>query len=388
MGVKLKLFKRDKDEYSGKTSDVPGTRGDAVLTGAVFQVLAGEVITDRQGNILFEKGAVVVESLKTAGDDASVTTGELWPGVYEIVELTPPTGYQPTDKHTIVDATSAAKQSQEAVITYEGVVKNEVLYGCHAFVKFCGDNEIHDEAGLVETPEEGAVFQVYLKAAGSYEAARKYERDTITTDQYGRAKTKLLPYGIYTVKQTKAKKGFAIKAPFDIFIRGTENPANPPSMILMILNNEAIRYRLKFIKIDAETGNTITAANTSFKLKDSEGNYVKQTVFYPHKEEIDTFTTDDTGAVTLPETVNYGLYFVEEFNAPEGYLIATKELSVFVGDEQMNQPGEAYLLEYKIENEAVKGRILLDKKGLQLTGFEEKTDSFGNTYYQPVFEEK
>ena len=59
-----------------------------------------------------------------------------------------------------------------------------------------------------------------------------------------------------------------------------------------------------------------------------------------------------------------------------------------MGDEQMNQPGEAYLLDYKIENEAVKGRILLDKKGLQLTGFEEKTDSFGNTYYQPVFEDK
>ena len=41
-----------------------------------------------------------------------------------------------------------------------------------------------------------------------------------------------------------------------------------------------------------------------------------------------------------------------------------------------------------VENEAVKGRILLDKKGLQLTGFGEKTDGFGNTYYQPVFEEK
>ena len=385
VGVKLKLFKRDKDEYTGRTSDAPGTRGDAVLTGAVFQVLAGENITDRQGNILYAKGAVVVESLKTAGEEASVTTEELWPGVYETVELTPPTGYQPTETHTIVDATGAARQSTEAVITYEGVVKNEVLYGSYAFVKFCGDNEIHDDAGLVETPEPGAVFQIYLKTAGSYDAARRYERDTITTDQYGKAKTRLLPYGIYTVQQTKAKKGFAIKAPFDIFIRGTENPDSPPSMIL---NNEAIRYRLKFIKVDAETGKTITAAHTSFKLKDSEGNYVTQTVFYPHREEIDTFTTDETGAVTLPETVNYGLYFAEEFQAPEGYLIETKEHAVFVGDESMDKPGEAYLLEFKIENEAVKGRILLEKKGLQLTGFEEKTDSNGYTYQQPVYEEK
>ena len=385
VGVKLKLFKRDQDEYTGRTADLPGTRGDGILTGAVFQVLAGENITDRQGNILFEKGAVVVESLKTAGEDASVVTEELWPGVYEIVELTPPTGYQSTDKHTIVDATGAARQSAEAVITYEGAVKNEVLYGRYAFVKFYGDNQVHDDAGLIEKPEANAVFHVYLKSAGSYDAARKFERDTITTDRNGKAQTKLLPYGIYTVEQIKGKKGYAIKAPFDIFIRGTEDPNDPPTMII---NNEAIHYRLKFIKIDAETGNTITAAYTSFKLKDGEGNYVKQTVYYPHKEEIDTFVTDETGAVTLPETLIYSLYFAEEFEAPEGYLIATQEIPVFVGDDHLNQPGEAYLLEYKVENEPVKGRILLEKKGMQLTGFEEKQDGHGNTIHQPIFEER
>ena len=383
--VRLKLYKRDVDEYAGDPAASPTTRGDGMLTGAVFQVLAGENIMDRQGNILYEKGAVVVESLKTAGEDASVTTEELWPGVYEIVELTPPTGYQPTDKHILVDATSAARQSQEAVITYEGVVCNEILYGCYAFVKFTGDNEIHDDAGLIETPEPGAVFQVYLKKAGSFDAARAFERDTITTDENGKTQTMLLPYGIYTVRQTKAKEGYAVKAPFDIFIRGTENPDNPPSMIL---NNEAIRYRLKFIKVDAETGKTITLANTAFKLKDANGEYVTQTVHYPRTQVIDTFKTDADGTVTLPETVRYGLYFIEEFSAPEGYLIQTEELAVFVGDENMNQPGEAYLLEFEIENTPVKGQIRLEKTGLQLTGFKEKEDRYGNTVMQPIYEEK
>lgn len=383
--VRLKLYKRDVDEYAGDPAADPVTRGDGILTGAVFQVLAGETITDRQGNTLYEKGAVIVESLKTAGEDASVTTEELWPGVYEIVELTPPTGYQPTDKHILVDATSAARQSQEAVITYDGVVCNEILYGCYAFVKFTGDNEIHDDAGLIETPEPGAVFQVYLKTAGSYDAARAFERDTITTDENGKTQTKLLPYGIYTVRQTKAKEGYAVKAPFDIFIRGTENPDNPPSMIL---NNEAIRYRLKFIKVDSETGKTITLANTAFKLKDANGEYVTQTVHYPRTQVIDTFKTDADGTVTLPETVRYGLYFIEEFQAPEGYLLQTEELAVFVGDENMNQPGEAYLLEFKIENTPVKGQIRLEKTGLQLTGIKEKEDRYGNTVMQPIYEEK
>ena len=383
--VRLKLYKRDADEYTGDPAADPGTRGDGMLTGAVFQVLAGENIMDRQGNILYSKGAIVVESLETAGEDASVTTEELWPGVYEIVELTPPTGYQPTDKHILVDATSAAQQSQETVIFYDGVVCNEILYGCYAFVKFTGDNEIHDDAGLIEKPEPGAVFQVYLKKAGSYDAARAFERDTITTDENGKTQTKLLPYGIYTVRQTKAKEGYAVKAPFDIFIRGTENPNNPPSMIL---NNEAIRYRLKFIKVDTETGKTITLANTAFKLKDANGEYVTQTVHYPRTQVIDTFKTDADGTVTLPETVRYGLYFIEEFQAPEGYLLQTEELVVFVGDENMNQPGEAYLLEFKIENTPVKGQIRLEKTGLQLTGFKEKEDRYGNTVMQPIYEEK
>lgn len=383
--VRLKLYKRDADEYAGDPAAIPAVRGDGVLTGAVFQVLAGADILDRQGNVIYHKGDLVIESIKTSGEDASVTTDELWPGVYEIVELTPPVGYQPTDKHTIVDASSAVQQSKEKVITYESVVCNEILYGCYAFVKFTGDNEIHDEAGLIETPEPGAVFKVYLKKAGSFDAARVFEKDTITTDEYGKAATKLLPYGIYTVQQTRAKEGYAIKAPFDIFIRGTESPDNPPSMIL---NNEAIRYRLKFIKVDAETGKTITLANTAFKLKDANGEYVKQTVHYPRTQEIDTFKTDADGTVTLPETVRYGLYFIEEFTAPEGYLIQTNEVAVFVGDENMNQPGEAYLLEFEIEDAPVMGQIRLEKTGLQLIGFKEKEDRYGNTVMQPIYEEK
>ena len=301
---------------------------------------------------------------------------------YPQAEAYPQTAKQPEKRLAYTPIPSCQPMEVQPAQEKPALEKPTLVY---AFVKFYGDNQVHDEAGLIEKPEADAVFHVYLKSAGSYDAARKLERDTITTDKNGKAQTKLLPYGIYTVEQIKGKKGYAIKSPFDIFIRGTEDPADPPTMII---NNEAIHYRLKFIKVDAETGNTITAAHTSFRLKDSEGNYVTQTVYYPHKEEIDTFTTDETGEVTLPETLIYGLYFAEEFEAPEGYLIATQEIPVFVGDDHLDQPGEAYLLEYKVENEPVKGRILLEKKGLRLTGFEEKTDGLGNTYFQPVYEEK
>ena len=395
--VKLKLYKRDGDEYGGDDPnsrrrdelpqpaniDAPSTRGDGELTGAVFRVLAGAEIRDRQDNVLFKKGDTVVDALTTAGDDASAATGELWPGLYEIVEASPPVGYEPSDAHFFVDARSAASQSETAVVTYEGLKLNIIRQGMYAIVKFLGDNEIHDDAGLIETPEEGAEFELYLKKAGSYGNARAFERDYLVTNRYGYAKTKLLPYGLYVLKQVKGKAGHALKSPVEIFIRGDEDVANPP---ILTINNQAIRYRLKLIKTDAKTGKTVRLANTAFKLLDSDGNVVTQTVSYPTRREIDTFYTDENGEVTLPETVTRGMYFIEEVQAPQGYLIRTERLGVFVG-ETGDAPDEAYTLDIEIPNEPVMGRVMVEKKGLQLVRLEEQADAFGNIVHQPVYEE-
>ena len=395
--VKLKLYKRDGDEYGGDDPnsrrrdelpqpaniDAPSTRGDGELTGAVFRVLAGAEIRDRQGNVLFKKGDTVVDALTTAGDDASAETGELWPGLYEIVEASPPVGYEPSDAHFFVDARSAASQSETAVVTYEGLKLNIIRQGVYAIVKFLGDNEIHDDAGLIETPEEGAEFELYLKKAGSYGNARAFERDYLVTNKYGYAKTKLLPYGLYVLKQVKGKEGHALKSPVEIFIRGDEDVANPP---ILTINNQAIRYRLKLIKTDAKTGKTVRLANTAFKLLDSDGNVVTQTVSYPTRRKIDTFYTDENGEVTLPETVTRGMYFIEEVQAPQGYLIRTERLGVFVG-ETGDAPGEAYTLDIEIPNEPVMGRVMVEKKGLRLVRLAEQADAFGNIVHQPVYEE-
>ena len=395
--VKLKLYKRDGDEYGGDDPnsrrrdelpqpaniDAPSTRGDGELTGAVFRVLAGAEIRDRQGNVLFKKGDTVVDALTTAGDDASAATGELWPGLYEIVEASPPVGYEPSDAHFFVDARSAASQSETAVVTYEGLKLNIIRQGVYAIVKFLGDNEIHDDAGLIETPEEGAEFELYLKKAGSYGNARAFERDYLVTNRYGYAKTKLLPYGLYVLKQVKGKAGHALKSPVEIFIRGDEDVANPP---ILTINNQAIRYRLKLIKTDAKTGKTVRLANTAFKLLDSDGNVVTQTVSYPTRREIDTFYTDENGEVTLPETVTRGMYFIEEVQAPQGYLIRTERLGVFVG-ETGDAPGEAYTLDIEIPNEPVMGRVMVEKKGLKFVRLAEQADAFGNIVHQPVYEE-
>ena len=59
---------------------------------------------------------------------------------------------------------------------------------------------------------------MYLKKSGSYENAKESERDILVCDENGFAETKLLPYGIYTVMQTKGWDGKEMLKPIDVFI--------------------------------------------------------------------------------------------------------------------------------------------------------------------------
>lgn len=235
----------------------------------------------------------------------------------------------------------------------------------------------------VEQPEAGAEFNVYLKSAGSYENARPFERDHLVTNKRGYAKTKALPYGIYVLEQTKGKEGYEIKGAIEFEIDGTEDIQNPPPLTL---SDRPILYRLRILKTDRETGKTITLAHTSFKLKDANGETVRQTVHYPTEKEIDTFTTDETGGVTLPETLRWGLYYIEEISAPEGYLIQTESLPVMIGHDG-DEPGQTYELNIEMQDEPVKGQILVKKTGDMLVGFE-TVNAYGYAVQKPVYEQR
>ena len=60
--------------------------------------------------MIWLRGATVIDSIQTSGEDAAATTDELWPGLYEIVEIAPLVGYQPSDERMLVDTASAASQ--------------------------------------------------------------------------------------------------------------------------------------------------------------------------------------------------------------------------------------------------------------------------------------
>ena len=108
-------------------------------------------------------------------------------------------------------ANSGARAVYDQIVAND--VNEQVIKGNIALIKHTDNGETQ-----IETPEEGAVFEVFLKSAGSYENAKETERDVLTCDENGFAQTKDMPYGIYTVRQTFGWEGRELMKDFDVFI--------------------------------------------------------------------------------------------------------------------------------------------------------------------------
>ena len=88
-----------------------------------------------------------------------------------------------------------------------------------------------------------------------------------------------------------------------------------------IVDNHALSTHLQIVKRDAQTGASVPLAGFTFQLLDSNHEPVSQTCWYPAHNVMDTFTTDATGTVTLPESLVPGTYYVRETSAKEPYLV-------------------------------------------------------------------
>ena len=173
-------------------------------------------------------------------------------------------------------------------------------------------------AGIIEQPEAGAMFQLYLSGAGSYDAAKDSERDLLVTDENGVVLSKDLPYGRYTVHQIEGQEGQAFVPDFTVFISSDEH------LYSYILNNQTITSFIRVEKRDAETGKIIPAAGIGFQVRDlTSGELISQTVYYPAPVTISTFYTADDGTLMLPCELPYGRYELIEVTTCHGYVLDT-----------------------------------------------------------------
>ena len=124
-----------------------------------------------------------------------------------------------------------------------------------------------------------------LLALGSYESTKASERDYLICDENGYAVTKNLPYGIYTVHQTKSWDGRELLADFDVYI------AKDGQTYRYLANNRNFESYIKIVKVDAETSKVIPLTGAGFRLYRPDGSLITQTFTYPEVTTIDTFYT-------------------------------------------------------------------------------------------------
>lgn len=234
----------------------------------------------------------------------------------------------------------------------KNAVTEQVKKGKIAIIKHTDDGSTQ-----IETPEKGAEFQVYLKSAGSFVNADKDEKDTIICDEDGFASTKLLPYGVYTVHQTKGWEGREKIKDFDVFIDTDMKEYK------FLINNSNFESYLKVVKLDAETGKQIAYEGAGFEIYDSDGHRVNMQFTYPEVTEIHTFYTNSEGYLITPEKLPYGDYTLKEVQAPYGYVLDSTPIPFSITQENSSTDTGVTVVKVKARDVAQKGVIEITKTG-------------------------
>lgn len=230
---------------------------------------------------------------------------------------------------------------------------------------------------------------MYLKSSGSYTKAKESERDTLTCDEYGFAETKELPYGTYTVHQTKGWNGTEFIADFDVFVNDNGKTYK------YLINNASLESYVKIIKVDSETGKQIPYAGAGFQIYDPNGNKVTMKYTYPTVTKIDTFYTNSDGYLITPETLPYGKgYSVVEVQAPYGYILDSTPVYFDITAENTSEENGITIVKAEKKNTSQKGTITVEKTGEIFSNVTAigggYTDENGNdvaltTIYQPEY---
>lgn len=305
-------------------------QGDASLAGAKYGIY---------------KGNQLIDTYTTDANGQFTTKYYICGNDWSLKEISPSEGYllNTESQHIGAEAKLYTVEYNLAkpLDSLENVIKGKI-----AVIKHCDDGSTK-----IETPEKGAEFEVYLAASGSYENAKETERDILVCDENGFAETKDLPYGEYTVKQTKGWEGKELLAPFNVFVK--ENGET----YRFLINNATFEALIEIVKKDAETGKIIPAAGIGFKVRNTDtGEYIVQHINYPTPVDIDTYYTDITGKLMMPEKLPYGNYEIIEQCTAYGYVLDSAPIAFKVD-------GSKTVVTVEKHNMPQKGIVNISKSG-------------------------
>lgn len=328
-------------------------QGDAKLSGAVYGLYKGDELVAQY----------------TTDSNGSFTTDYYVCGTdWTVKEITPSEGYLLNDTVYRVGA-DPRDYNIEYNTAPDMTVMEQVIKGKISIIKHTDNGDTK-----IETPEKGAEFQVYLKSAGSFVNADKDERDTIICDQDGFASTKLLPYGVYTVHQTKGWDGREKITDFDVFIN------TDGKTYKFLINNKNFESYLKVVKLDKETGKRIPYEGAAFEIYDINNHRITMQYTYPQVTSIHTFYTNKEGYLITPEKLPYGDYTLKEVQAPYGYVLDDTPVPFSITQENSSTDTGVTVVKVKARDVAQKGVINITKTGEIFSSVEEN-----NSVYTPKY---
>ncbi len=359
------ILKKFTVEVTKQDSETSSAQGDGTLSGAVYGIYRDGTLVDTY----------------TTDESGYFKTKEYVCGNYTVQEISPSEGY-------LLDETvySVGAEAENYFIEHNPLsmtVTEDVIKGNIAMIKHSDDGSTQ-----IETPEVGAEFEVYLKSSGSYANAVETERDYLTCDENGFAQTKDMPYGIYTVHQTKGWEGTEFIADFDVNI--SENGQT----YRYFINNAKFESYIKIVKVDSETGKTIPYEGAGFEIYDSNGQKISMTFAYPTPTTIDTFYTNSEGYLITPEVLPYGEYSLIEVQAPYGYALDKTPVAFSVSSENAEKENSFTIVKVEKQNTAQKGKISVRKTGDIFTSVNMASSAYtdengelvvNSTTYTPVF---
>ena len=353
------VLKKFTLEVTKKDSENGSAQGNASLAGAVYGVFKDSVLKDEY----------------TTDENGYFKSKEYVCGNYTVQEISPSEGYLLDETVYPVGAEAENYSIEHNPISM--TVTEDIIKGNISIIKHSDDGTTQ-----IETPEVGAEFEVYLKSSGSYEAAKDSEKDYLVCDENGYAATKKLPYGIYVVHQTKGWESTEYMEDFEVVISENEKE------YFYLLNDAVKKSFVKIVKKDAETGNVIPVSGIGFKVWDcANSEYISQKIYYPSEMILDTFYTDESGSLMLPQELAYGDYELHEVQSAEGYVLDKNPVPFTID-------GSVETVVVEKTNTAQKGRISVQKTGDIFTTVatassaytDENCETIVNpTTYTPVF---